>query len=92
MIAGGTETLSKMLLLMQSDRRQLSVEFHPSPTADATRLTEPARTSPGVNEALAYSGYFAMIPTGQDPSATLTEGFFALAANQRPRPAPNAAS
>lgn len=40
----------------------------------------------GVNEGLAYPGYFAMIPTGQDPNAALTEGFFALAANQRPRP------
>ncbi|WP_457151297.1 amino acid ABC transporter substrate-binding protein [Mesorhizobium sp. P5_C1] len=40
----------------------------------------------GVN-ALAYPNYFAMIPTGPDPNAALTEGFFALAAQQRPRPA-----
>ncbi|WP_207930345.1 hypothetical protein [Streptomyces hainanensis] len=26
-----------------------------------------------------------MIPTGPDPKAALTEGFFALAARQRPR-------
>ena len=41
----------------------------------------------GVNNLLAYPNYFAMIPTGQDPNAALTEGFFALAAEQRPRPA-----
>src|SRR6266853_6160937 len=41
----------------------------------------------GVNNALAYPNYFAMIPTGPDPNATLTEGFFALAPEQRPRPA-----
>ena len=41
----------------------------------------------GVNNALAYPNYFAMIPTGPDPNAALTEGFFALAAGQRPRPA-----
>ena len=40
----------------------------------------------GVNNALAYPNYFAMIPTGPDPNAALTEGFFALAAEQRPRP------
>jgi branched-chain amino acid transport system substrate-binding protein len=40
----------------------------------------------GVNNALAYPGYFAMIPTGPDPNAALTEGFFALAAKQKPRP------
>ncbi|MEY4514092.1 MAG: hypothetical protein RLZZ450_6214, partial [Pseudomonadota bacterium] len=40
----------------------------------------------GVNNALAYPGYFAMIPTGPDPNAALTEGFFELAAAQRPRP------
>jgi branched-chain amino acid transport system substrate-binding protein len=40
----------------------------------------------GVNYALAYPNYFAMIPTGPDPNAALTEGFFALAAEQRPRP------
>ena len=41
----------------------------------------------GVNNALAYPNYFAMIPTGPDPNAALTEGFFALAAEQMPRPA-----
>jgi len=41
----------------------------------------------GVNNALAYPSYFAMIPTGPDPNAALTEGFFALAAEQVPRPA-----
>lgn len=41
----------------------------------------------GVNNALDYPNYFAMIPTGPDPNAALTEGFFALAAEQRPRPA-----
>src|SRR6202142_732938 len=40
----------------------------------------------GVNNALAYPNYFAMIPTGPDPNAALTEGFFALAATQKPRP------
>jgi len=39
-----------------------------------------------VNNTLAYPNYFAMIPTGPDPNAALTEGFFALAANQKPRP------
>jgi len=41
----------------------------------------------GVNNALSYPNYFAMIPTGPDPNAALTEGFFALAAEQNPRPA-----
>jgi branched-chain amino acid transport system substrate-binding protein len=41
----------------------------------------------GVNNKLAYPNYFAMIPTGPDPNAALTEGFFALAAEQKPRPA-----
>ncbi|MFF2852295.1 ABC transporter substrate-binding protein [Streptomyces sp. NPDC058001] len=40
----------------------------------------------GVNNALLYPNYFAMIPTGPDPNAALTEGFFALAAEQTPRP------
>lgn len=40
----------------------------------------------GVNNALNYPNYFAMIPTGPDPNAALTEGFFALAAQQKPRP------
>ena len=41
----------------------------------------------GVNNVLGYPNYFAMIPTGPDPNAALTEGFFALAAQQSPRPA-----
>ena len=40
----------------------------------------------GVNREFAYPGYFAMIPTGPDPNAALTEGFFAVAAEQSPRP------
>jgi branched-chain amino acid transport system substrate-binding protein len=40
----------------------------------------------GVNNAFAYPGYFAMIPTGPDPNVSLTEGFFDLAAKQSPRP------
>jgi branched-chain amino acid transport system substrate-binding protein len=40
----------------------------------------------GVNNALAYPNYFAMIPTGPDPNAALTEGFFELAAARIPRP------
>ncbi|MDN7177394.1 amino acid ABC transporter substrate-binding protein [Caballeronia sp. SEWSISQ10-4 2] len=40
----------------------------------------------GVNNTLAYPNYFAMIPTGPDPNAALTEGFFELAAAQTPRP------
>jgi branched-chain amino acid transport system substrate-binding protein len=40
----------------------------------------------GVNAHLDYPNYFAMIPTGQNPNAALTEGFFEIAAAQRPRP------
>lgn len=40
----------------------------------------------GVNGQLGYPNYFAMIPTGPQPNAALTEGFFALAAAQRPKP------
>jgi len=40
----------------------------------------------GVNNELAYENYFAMIPTGSDPNAALTEGFFELAAHQKPKP------
>jgi branched-chain amino acid transport system substrate-binding protein len=40
----------------------------------------------GVNNTLAYPNYFAMIPTGPNPNAALTEGFFELAAVQTPRP------
>jgi branched-chain amino acid transport system substrate-binding protein len=40
----------------------------------------------GVNNAFAYPGYFAMIPTGPDPNVALTEGFFELAVKQFPKP------
>ncbi|QNL48826.1 amino acid ABC transporter substrate-binding protein [Olivibacter sp. SDN3] len=40
----------------------------------------------GVNLNLKYPNYFAMIPTGPKPNSTLTEGFFALAASQSPKP------
>lgn len=40
----------------------------------------------GVNMNLKYPDYFAMIPTGPKPNSTLTEGFFALAASQTPKP------
>ncbi|MGE2730428.1 amino acid ABC transporter substrate-binding protein [Mycolicibacterium vaccae] len=41
----------------------------------------------GVNNEFGYPNYFAMIPTGPDPNAALTEGFFALAADQQARTA-----
>jgi branched-chain amino acid transport system substrate-binding protein len=40
----------------------------------------------GVNTRFNYPGYFVMIPTGPDPSTALTEGFFDVAAQQKPRP------
>jgi len=40
----------------------------------------------GVNNELSYENYFAMIPTGSDPNAALTAGFFELAAQQKPQP------
>lgn len=40
----------------------------------------------GVNAELAYPNYFAMIPTGPNPNAALTEGFFEVASRQSPRP------
>jgi branched-chain amino acid transport system substrate-binding protein len=40
----------------------------------------------GVNNALGYPNYFAMIPTGPNANAALNEGFFELAAAQTPRP------
>src|SRR5580700_6185458 len=39
-----------------------------------------------VNASFGYTNYFAMIPTGPNPSEALTEGFFELAAKQSPRP------
>jgi branched-chain amino acid transport system substrate-binding protein len=39
-----------------------------------------------VNSSFGYSNYFVMIPTGPNPSEALTEGFFALAAKQSPKP------
>jgi branched-chain amino acid transport system substrate-binding protein len=38
----------------------------------------------GVNNALQYDRYFAMIPTGPEPNAALTEGFFSAASRQKP--------
>jgi branched-chain amino acid transport system substrate-binding protein len=40
----------------------------------------------GVNATLDYPGYFVMIPTGPDPNTALTEGFFEVAARQKPKP------
>lgn len=40
----------------------------------------------GVNGEFRYQNYFAMIPTGPNPNAALTEGFFELAAAQEPKP------
>jgi branched-chain amino acid transport system substrate-binding protein len=40
----------------------------------------------GENIAFEYDQFFAMIPTGTDPNSALTEGFFASAAKQKPRP------
>ena len=40
----------------------------------------------GENIDFAYDQFFAMIPTGTDPNSALTEGFFATAAKQTPRP------
>ena len=40
----------------------------------------------GVNSKLDYPNYFVMIPTGPDPNAALTEGFFEIAAAQQPKP------
>jgi len=41
----------------------------------------------GVNNTYKYDRFFAMIPTGPDPNAALTEGFFETASRQTPRPA-----
>jgi branched-chain amino acid transport system substrate-binding protein len=40
----------------------------------------------GVNNTFRYPNYFAMIPTGQAPNTSLTEGFFDLASQQSPKP------
>ena len=40
----------------------------------------------GVNNALAYPNYFAMIPTGPDTKPSFTEGFFEVAMAQNPKP------
>ena len=40
----------------------------------------------GVNNEHHYNRFFAMIPTGSDPSAALTEGFFEAASRQEPKP------
>jgi len=39
-----------------------------------------------VNAKFHYSQYFVMIPTGPNPSAALTEGFFQIAGQQNPKP------
>jgi branched-chain amino acid transport system substrate-binding protein len=39
-----------------------------------------------VNASFGYANYFVMIPTGPQPNEALTEGFFALAASQSPKP------
>jgi branched-chain amino acid transport system substrate-binding protein len=39
-----------------------------------------------VNATIAYPSYFVMIPTGPRPNEALTDGFFSLAASQRPKP------
>ena len=41
----------------------------------------------GVNNTYKYDRFFAMIPTGPDPNAALTEGFFETASRQTPQPA-----
>ncbi len=40
-----------------------------------------------VNAEFKYPKYFAVIPTGQNTKAAMTEGFFQLAAQQTPKPA-----
>jgi len=40
----------------------------------------------GVNNSYKYDRFFAMIPTGPDPSTALTEGFFEAASRQAPQP------
>jgi branched-chain amino acid transport system substrate-binding protein len=39
-----------------------------------------------VNQEFNYENYFVMIPTGLNPGTALTEGFFAVAAKQQPKP------
>jgi branched-chain amino acid transport system substrate-binding protein len=39
-----------------------------------------------VNQEFNYGNYFVMIPTGPHPGTALTEGFFAVAAKQNPKP------
>jgi branched-chain amino acid transport system substrate-binding protein len=39
-----------------------------------------------VNQEFNYENYFVMIPTGPHPGTALTEGFFAVAAKQDPKP------
>ncbi len=40
----------------------------------------------GLNEKFKYPKYFSMIPTGPDPKPAFTEGFFKIAAAQKPKP------
>jgi len=39
-----------------------------------------------VNQEFNYENYFVLIPTGLNPGTALTEGFFAVAAKQHPKP------
>jgi branched-chain amino acid transport system substrate-binding protein len=39
-----------------------------------------------VNQEFNYENYFVLIPTGPNPGTALTEGFFAVAAKQQPKP------
>jgi branched-chain amino acid transport system substrate-binding protein len=39
-----------------------------------------------VNQEFKYENYFVMIPTGPNPGAALSEGFFSVAAKQNPKP------
>jgi branched-chain amino acid transport system substrate-binding protein len=41
----------------------------------------------GLNEKFKYPKYFSMLPTGPDPKPAFTEGFFEIAAAQKPKPA-----
>jgi branched-chain amino acid transport system substrate-binding protein len=40
----------------------------------------------GLNEKFHYPKYFSMLPTGPTPKPTFTEGFFQIAAAQKPKP------
>lgn len=40
----------------------------------------------GINEPFKYNRYFSMIPTGPNPKASFTKGFFEIAMAQNPKP------